>query len=430
MAMAVFMSAVSASIVNVALPVLGRELQSTPSEAVWIVSSFQIAMAACLLPFAALGEIHGYRKVYLAGLVVFTLASAGAAMADSLPALTFWRVVQGLGSAGILGVNTAILRFVYPRRLLGRGVGINGFIAATSATIGPPLGSALLALGDWRWLFALNVPVALVALGLAVASIPDTPRAQRRFDPVEAALSALAIGAFLATANALAQGFPWGLVAMSAMVCAVAGWLLVTRGHGRAAPLLPLDLFRIPMFRLSAIVSVCSFTAQMLALVALPFFLERHAAGGAALIGLLMAPWFAASMASAVAAGWLADKISTGRLGGIGLLLFGAGLAALGLLPEQAAAWDVAWRMALCGLGFGCFQSPNNRELIASAPPSRTGAASGTLGTARMLGQSLGAALAALLLAHFHDTGGMAALLAGAAIAILAASVSTLRKPS
>ncbi|WP_160121614.1 MFS transporter [Rhodovarius lipocyclicus] len=427
MAMAVFLSAVSASIINVALPVLGRELQTTPSEAIWVVSAFQVAMAACLLPFAALGEIYGYRRVYLTGLVAFTLASLGAAQAGSLASLTAWRVLQGLGSAGILGVNIAILRFVYPRRLLGQGVGINGFIASVSATVGPPLGSALLALGGWHWLFLVNVPIGLVALVLALLSIPETPRAHRKFDPAEAALSALTIGSFLSTANALAQGHPAWLVAAQAVLCLAAGTLLVLRETGRAAPMLPVDLFRIPLFRLSVLVSISSFTAQMLALVALPFFLERHAAGGAAMIGLLMAPWPAASMASAVAAGWLADRISTGLLGAIGLLLFAAGLAGLGLLPDQAAAWDVGWRMMLCGLGFGCFQSPNNRVLISTAPPGRSGAASGMLGTARMLGQSLGAALAALLLASLGDAGGMAALLGGATIALLAAAVSMLR---
>lgn len=165
----------------------------------------------------------------------------------------------------------------------------------------------------------------------------------------------------------------------------------------------------------------------MLAFVAIPFYLESRFGYSAVQMGLLITPWPIAVAFTAPVAGRLVERYPAGLLGGIGLLLFAAGLGALALLPANPGAADVIWRMALSGAGFGLFQTPNNRTMIAAAPRERSGGASGMLGTARLLGQTTGTALVALFLARSPMDGTQHALLAGAGFALLGAVLSMLR---
>jgi len=201
----------------------------------------------------------------------------------------------------------------------------------------------------------------------------------------------------------------------------------VRREFAKASPLLPVDLLRIPIFSLSVATSICSFAGQMLAFVALPFLLQNEFGYSAVEIGLLIAPWPLAIMIVAPIAGVLADRYPAGILGGIGLLVFAGGLLSLALMPLHPATWDVCWRMATAGAGFGLFQSPNNRAMITAAPRERSGGASGMLGTARLLGQTIGAALVALFFGRIPHHATIVALFVAAGFAVLGACVSALR---
>jgi MFS transporter, DHA2 family, multidrug resistance protein len=160
--LALTMAVLDGAIANVALPTIARELSATPAYAVWVVSGYQLAIVVSLLPVAALGEEIGYRRIFLGGIIAFTAASAACALAQSLPMLIFTRVIQGLGAAGIMSVNGALLRFTYPPNLLGRGVGLNALVVSAAAAFGPTIASGVLALGPWEWLFAINVPIGVV----------------------------------------------------------------------------------------------------------------------------------------------------------------------------------------------------------------------------------------------------------------------------
>lgn len=205
------------------------------------------------------------------------------------------------------------------------------------------------------------------------------------------------------------------------------GYLLVRRELSREAPLFPIDLLRIPLFGLSVGTSICSFAAQMLALVSLPFHLQQEFGYSAVQTGLLITPWPLAIACAAPIAGRLADRYPAGLLGAVELVIFAAGLAALAFLPQRPDFADVAWRMMVCGFGFGFFQTPNNRAMIASAPRTRSGGASGMLGTARLLGQTMGAALVALLFGRVARHAPVYALFIASGFAIAAAAVSSLR---
>lgn len=423
----VSMSVLDSSIVNVALPSIARELETSPAVSVWIINAYQLAVIATLLPLSSLGETIGYRTIYISGLTVFTTASLACALADSLPVLVAARVLQGLGAAGVMSINAALVRFIYPRRQLGRGIGLIALVVATSAASGPTVAAAVLSVASWHWLFAINVPVGILAILIGTRTLPYTRRSPHRFDIISAVLNALTFGLLISAIDGIGHGLAWQLVVAQFVAAALVGTLLVRRQFSLPAPLLPVDLLRIPIFALSIGTSACSFSAQMLAYVSLPFYLHDVLGYTAVETGLLMTPWPVMVGLTAPLAGRLADRYPAGLLGGIGMTVFCIGLISLALLPGDPARFDIAWRMAVCGLGFGLFQSPNNRTIMGSAPRERSGGASGMLGTGRLLGQTTGAALVALIFGVTASGGTTVALLLGATLAGVAAVVSSLR---
>ncbi|WP_426442627.1 MFS transporter [Bradyrhizobium genosp. P] len=429
-ALGLVMAVIDGSIANVALPTIAKDLNASPAFSVWIVNGYQLAITISLLPLASLGEIIGYRRVYLAGLVLFTLASVFCSLSHTLPLLTVARIVQGFGAAGILSVNAALVRFTYPRDQLGRGIGINALVVAISAAVGPTVASLILAIGTWPYLFAINIPLGVATLALGLRYLPHTNPAVHAFDWQSAGLSAITFGIGIAAIDSAGHGEALYLCLSEFTIAAVAGFLLVRRQQYLPSPLLPVDLLRIPIFALSIGTSIASFCGQMLAFVAMPFYLANHFGYSAVQIGLLITPWPIAVACAAPLAGRLVERYPAGLLGGIGLLLFAAGLASLALMPAAASPFDVIWRMALAGAGFGLFQTPNNRTMIAAAPRERSGGASGMLGTARLLGQTTGAALVALLLARFPEDGTRISLMVGVGFALAGAALSTLRLSS
>jgi len=395
-AIAVTMSVLDASIANIALPVIARELNATPAASIWVVNAYQLAVTVSLLPLASLGEIFGYRRVYSVGLALFSAASLGCALSTSLPMLVIMRVIQGFGGAGIMSVNTALVRFVFPREMLGRAVGFNAFVVATSSATGPTVAAAVLSVASWHWLFAINVPLGAVALYLAARSLPVTPRSGHRFDSGGALLNAVTLGLLIVGLDELGRGESLSWAAAEIAGALLVGTAFIQRERKMRAPMLPTDLFRRPVFALSVATSICSFTAQALVYVSLPFLFEDVGHMSQIMTGLLITPWPAIVVFVAPLAGRLSDQSSPGLLGALGLGVMTIGLFLLMIMPVHAAWQDIAWRMAVAGFGFGFFQSPNNRLLIGSAPPERSGAASGMLSTARLLGQTNGSALVAL----------------------------------
>ena len=336
----------------------------------------------------------GYRRIYKIGLVLFTFTSLACALSRSLEMLTLARVAQGLGGAALMSVNTALIRLIYPQRFLGRGMGINSFVVAVSSAAGPTIAAAILSMASWQWLFLINVPLGIISLLLAMRYLPaNTGRSKvTRFDLPSAIMNALTFGLLITALGGFAQGQSGALVAAEVMAMLVVGFFFVRRQLKMPVPLLPVDLLRIPLFSLSICTSICSFCAQMLAMVSLPFFLQSMMGRSEVETGLLLTPWPLATMVMAPLAGYLIEKVHAGLLGAMGLIIMACGLFGLALLPSAPSDLDIIWRMALCGAGFGLFQSPNNHTIVSSAPAHRSGGASGMLGTARLLGQSTGAA--------------------------------------
>ncbi|WP_312182275.1 MFS transporter [Pantoea sp. CTOTU46764] len=428
-ALGIMMAVLDGAIANVALPTIARELNASPAESIWIVNAYQIAIVISLLSLSFLGDMLGYRRVYQVGLALFIATSLFCALSSSLNTLTVARVLQGFGGAALMSVNTALIRIIYPQRFLGRGMAINSLIVAVSSAAGPTVAAAILSVASWKWLFLINIPLGIVALWLALRFLPDNPQKakQQKFDVPSAVMNALFFGLLITALSGFSQGQNGWLIVAELVALVLVGIVFVRRELTMPVPLLPVDLLRIPIFSLSIGTSICSFCAQMLAMVALPFFLQNVLGRDEVATGLLLTPWPLATMVMAPIAGRLIEKFHAGLLGGLGLAMFAAGLFLLALLPTQPTDGDIIWRMMLCGAGFGLFQSPNNHTIITAAPRNRSGGASGMLGTARLVGQSSGAALVALMFNLFNDSGTHASLLLAGSFASVAAVVSLAR---
>ena len=441
----IVMAVLDGTIVNLALPDIARELNASAAQSIWVINAYQIATLALLLPLATLGDIVGYRRVYLVGMAVFAAASVACSLADSLGTLALARVVQGLGAAGIMSVNAALVRLIYPARLLGRGIAINSMVVATASVAGPSIAAGILSTASWPWLFAINVPVALLSLWMGRKALPQN-RAKAegaRFSPLDVVLNGLMFGLVFLGVDGLGvrvdagaggvggeSGTPLWLALGELLAGLAVGVLYVRRQLAEAVPLFPLDLLRIPVFALSMGTSVSVFCAQTLAYVGLPFLLLGSYGLSHLQAGLLLTAWPLSIVVMAPLVGRLIGRYPGGLLGGIGLAMLSLGLMALALLPAHPSNADIVWRMVLCGIGFGLFQSPNNHIIITSAPAHRSGGASGMLGTARLTGQTLGAVLMAVIFSFLGSNGAQAPLVAlwlAAGFAAVAGVCSALR---
>ena len=430
LAVGMALSVLDSAIANIALPAIAKEIHASAADSIWVINAYQLAVVISLLPFASLGDIFGYRRIYMIGLVVFTAAALVSALSHSLPMLTLGRALQGLGAAGMMSVNTALVRFTYPRRHLGRGIAMVSVVVSISSAAGPSVAAAILAVASWPWLFAINVPIGIIALAMSWRLLPTTRPSDHRFDLASAVLSAIAFAFLISGINGIGHHHPALLVISELAGALLVGYVLVRRQNSLAMPLLPVDLFKRPVFALSVATSVCAFVAQGILFVALPFYFQDVIGRSQVETGLLLTPWPVTVALIAPIAGRLADRYPAGILGGIGLGVLSLGFVLLALLPDHPGDATIIWRIVVCGFGFGFFQSPNNRAIVSNAPRERSGGAGAIQATARLLGQTIGAALVALVFGYAGHGGGTSpttAILIAAGFSALAALASLSR---
>ena len=314
-AFGVGLSVLDSAIANVALPTIGQELGISSADSIWIVNAYQLAIMVSLLSFSALGELVGYRKVYIGGLMLFTVASVGCALSSSLATLVLARVMQGFGAAAVMSVNTTLIRIIYPKAQLGRGLGLNATVVAVSSVAGPTIAAGILSIAHWPWLFAVNIPVGLVALSLSRRFLPDNPVrvGTHRFDWRDAVMNALTFGLLMASVEGFSHGLDPRILSAGIAALLVVGFFFIRSQLREPYPLLPFDLLRIPIFSVSVLTSICSFLGQMLAMVALPFYLQHEFGYDEVATGLLMTAWPAVIMVVAPIAGLRHGAYDDGR---------------------------------------------------------------------------------------------------------------------
>ena len=422
----VTLTSLNGAIANIALPAIARDLTASNAATVWVVNGYQLGAAICLLPAAALGEIFGLKRVYAVGLIGFTVASLGCAMSPSLGILVGARMVQGAAGACVSAIGPAMIREIYPRRSIGSGLALLALSVATAGTLGPTAASLILMVAPWPLVFLVSVPAGLVAAPIFLLMAPAERKQVRAFDLLGAVLSALTLALLLVGVDTLGSGDRLLAIGEIGLGLASIG-LLFWQQSRRTAALLPIDLLRIPLFSLSIVTSICSYAAQILAYVSLPFLLLTVMHRSQLATGLLVTPWPLLIVVAAPIAGRLTTRYPASVLGSIGLAILAAGLALLATLPEAPTDWDIAWRMGLCGIGFGFFQTPNNTTIMTAGPLARTGAAGGMLAVARTLGWCVGSALVTLIFATSHADATIRCLETGCGFALVGAVASVAR---
>ncbi|CAN5597633.1 MFS transporter [soil metagenome] len=419
---------IDGGVANVALPTIARDLNVGSSAVVSVVTIYQLVLVMLLLPLAALGERIGLKRMYYTGQLIFTVATILCFFAKSLPFLLVVRAAQAIGAAASLSVSSALIRSIYPSNQLGRGLGINSVIVSSSAAAAPTIGGLVLAVAPWPWVFASAVPFAIASLILSRA-LPDPRARHRRFDILGAVMCAATFGFLIGGAESAVHGDSPVVSAAIVLLGFVLGVYFVRRERGEPNPILPVDLLARPILALSAVGAYAAFIASMTLLISTPFRLHEYGFT-AAEIGVALAPWPLTNIIVAPMAGWLSDRVPAGILGGIGMAISITALLLLAFMPAQPSYFDIAWRMALCGSGFGTFLPPNARLIIGSAPRERAAAAGGLVSTIRLTGQTTGATLVAALLALGVGAGNTPPLVA-AALALIAGLCSVARlRPS
>lgn len=416
----------ASAIVNIALPEISHSIASSDAATVWVVNIYQLAATVSLLPIAAMAEALGLKRVYLAGLAAFTIASLGCALSSTLVQLLCARLIQGAGAACISISCFALARVIYPRNQVNKGLALVALAVAVPTALGPTVAAMILAVAKWPWLFWVNVPLGGMAFLLFLDVRPPDIRVARQFDIMGTLLNVLAFGLLAVGVGGLGVGNPaFGIAEIIAGLACF--WIFFRQQIRRPTSMVPFDLLRMPLFVLAMGTSVCSFAAQILAYVSLPFMFERVLQFTPVGSGLLITPWPVMTAAVAPLAGHLTARYPASIICGVGLLCMAAGLLLMSLLPANPTNWDIVWRLALCGAGFGLFQTPNNIAMMTAGPVQRSSAASGMNAVARFFGWTLGSALVALVFGLSGDDATMICLTAGTSFSIIGAIASFAR---
>lgn len=396
------MTVLDVTVVNVALPILAEKFAISNSSAVWIVTIYQLVITMLLLPVSSIGDLHSYKRTFLLGVAIFTCASALCAASQSFMMVVMARALQGIGAACVMGVNIALVRLIYPREVLGRGMALNAMCIAIATAAGPTIAGAILSVASWHWLFLINVPLGIAAFFIGRRLLPQNPPTEHhkpRFDRISAVENMVVFGLiFYALGNFTRKG-DMVLSGVMLAVGLIIGYFYVCRQFRHEQPLLPVDLFRNPMYTMSIITSVCSFIAQNVSMIALPFLYLNNYHFSAITTGLLMTPWPLATMIVSPLAARYVERHNPGATAAAGMGMFILGILLLLLTGSGAREFDIAWRMAVCGIGFGMFQTPNNIVMVMATPVNRSGGAGGLQSTARLVGQTLGATLVSSIFA-------------------------------
>jgi DHA2 family multidrug resistance protein-like MFS transporter len=388
---------IDTTIPNVALPTIADDLKVSSGTITNVVTVYQLVMLAVLLPCANIGDRIGHRRLYQYGQILFCLASAAAWFVSSFAALLVVRAVQSLGAGMALSVSPALLRKIYPERLLGMGFGINSIVVATGNAAAPTLGGVIAASYPWQLEFVVAAPLGLISLLLG-RSLPRPEPMHVEIDWRDGIWSAATL---LLLVGGIELAMHGGLLAAGlgcVAVGVVSAVLLLRREARRERPVLPVVLMRMPSLGLPSLGAVAAFLASAVIIVVLPFRFEQGMGYTPDQVGLLVLPFPVTLLFVGPLSGWLSDRMPAWMLGMAGMGIAIVGLVSLAMMPQHLGAFGIGWRLAICAAGFGLFFSPNSRAIVGGAPEDRAAAAGGLLSTSRLFGQALGAASAGVLL--------------------------------
>lgn len=424
------MTVLDSTLVNVALPVIATQMSISPALSVTIVTVYQLIIVMLLLPLSALGDRYSYRKVFICGIIIFTIASVLCACADTFIRIIAARTLQGFGAACIMGVNIAITRIIYPPEKIGRGLALNAMVIAVTTAAGPSLAGAILSIASWQWLFIINIPLGIASFILARKNIPQNPaqkHTKAHFDYIGAAQNAIVFGLIFTALTMISRSHSIVIPTAMLILGTTIAFFYIRRQRKISDPILPVDLLKIKLYSMSLITSICSFIAQSAVFIALPFLLLDRYNFSTITTGLLLTPWpIATTLISPVAARFI-ERHNPGKTAAAGMAVFLCGCLILSAMPqEQPNPLQIILPMIICGIGYGLYQTPNNVVMVIATPVRRAGGAGGLQSSARLVGQTSGAVLATIMFSIFSSSrsGINACFICAAAFGLIAAVLS------
>jgi EmrB/QacA subfamily drug resistance transporter len=401
------MTPLDGSIINVALPAMSAALRADLTAVEWVATAYLLVVGTTVLTWGRLGDLVGLKRIFLAGLSLFSLGSLLCGLARSLPLLVAWRVLQAVGGGMLLSVGPGIITEAFPPQELGQALGWNGVVVALGLALGPTLGGILTGTLGWPWIFFVNVPVGIAGVIWGARILPEARgRVAEPFDIPGALLAGVA---FLGILSALSLGptSGFGSPAVAALFAAGAAGLVafVLRELGYRFPMLDPALFRSRVFAAASTATLLNFLAQFAVTFLMPFYLETLRAMAPEQAGVLLTAFPLTMMLTAPLAGRLSDRMGTRLLASAGMGVQVLALLLIGRLGLTDPPLRIAAELALFGAGNGLFTAPNNSAVMGAAPGRRRGIAGGVLAMMRYLGMALGIALTAAIFAHASGLG-------------------------
>jgi EmrB/QacA subfamily drug resistance transporter len=420
-AMGIFLATIDGSIVNIALPTLQTDLQTTFGLVQWVVLGYLLTVTILLLSIGRWADMVGKKRIYAAGFILFTLGSLACGLSTSIWMLIAARVFQAIGASMMMALGTAIITENFPPKERGKALGISGLMVSIGIIAGPSLGGVILGKLTWHWIFFVNLPIGVIGTFMVLRFVPNIiPGIHQKFDFLGAgllliSLSSLLIG--LTMGEVAGYGSIQVMVLLGVFLLSLITFLVVEKNSPN--PMIDLAIFRSGLFSVNLITGFITFVGVAGTTLLMPFYLENVRGYSPQVIGLMMAVVPVMLGIAAPLSGILSDKFGTRPLTVIGLGILITGYAAISTLQVDTSIAGYMLRYVPIGLGMGMFQSPNNSAIMSSVPRERFGVASGLLSLTRTLGQvtgiaTLGAVWSGFILSANH-LAGQSVLLAAAA---------------
>lgn len=397
-----FMCALDGGVVNIILPVIQEHFNTSVALIEWTTVIYLLFVSILLFPCGRYGDIYGHKKIYLIGFVVFILSSALCGIATSIWFLITSRALQGLGAAMLFANGPAILTQSFPKKKVGRVMGIIAMTTYLGITFGPIFGGIITHNLGWRIVFYINVPIGIIAFILSLISMksqnPEKNIAEK-FDVIGAVLFGACLGILFITLN---QGSVWGwasLVTVSSFIISLI--LLIVFIYvqlKKSSPIIDLSLFKNRLFSAAVASALINYTCLFFVVFLMPFFLIQYRGIDTNMAGLLYTPQPLLMAIMAPISGMLSDRFGSRLLSTVGMALLSGSLYSFSILNESSSELQIVFSLIICGVGVGLFTSPNNSALMSSAPRYQLGIASSIMASVRNFGMAMGIALAGALL--------------------------------
>ena len=400
--LALFMGTVDSTIVNVALPTMTADFGTNFQTIQWVVLAFLLGLSVLMLSVGRLADMVGKKRIFLLGLVIFTIGSALCGFSPTVYVLIGSRLIQSIGAAMLLALGVAIVTETWPSEERGKALGFSAGVISLGIVVGPTAGGLIISALTWHWIFFVNVPLGLLALLAVWRYVPplQPKSSHEQFDFLGAAVFAVALLALLlglTVGQTIGFSDPRILGLFGLAIAALALFVIIERRV--RFPMIDLNLFRNIQFSLNLATGGLTFMAIAAVVFLLPFYLELALSLPVAQVGILMASTPLVLAVLGPLAGSLSDRFGTRPVSVIGLAILMLGYLVASTMDTTTTPWGFVLRMLLIGVGMGVFQSPNNSAIMGAAPRNRLGIASGMLSITRTLGQTAGIALLGALFA-------------------------------